>query len=46
MNRVEQSQTQWIPIEQLVRGIYHPRRHFDPIALQELAKAIDKLIVV
>lgn len=31
---------QSIPIEQLVRGKYQPRQHFDPIQLQELADSI------
>jgi ParB family chromosome partitioning protein len=42
MEQEVKSETQWIPIEQLVRGTYQPRRHFDPIALQELAMTIKK----
>jgi len=29
-----------LPIEQLVRGRYQPRQHFDPIQLEELAESI------
>lgn len=31
---------QSLPIEQLVRGKYQPRHHFDPVQLQELADSI------
>ena len=36
------TKTQWceLPIDQLVRGQYQPRRHFDPAALNELAESI------
>ena len=29
-----------LPIDQLRRGKYQPRRHFDPVQLQELADSI------
>src|SRR5687767_11067718 len=31
---------QQLSIDQLVRGAYQPRRHFDPVQLQELADSI------
>lgn len=33
-------QIKLLPIEQLQRGKYQPRRHFDPAALEELAQSI------
>jgi ParB family chromosome partitioning protein len=32
-----------LPIESLQRGLYQPRQHFDPIALEELAQSIREL---
>ncbi len=39
MNTLDQT-IKAIPIEQLVRGKYQPRRHFDKKALEELAQSI------
>src|SRR3982750_115548 len=36
----QQSELKQLSLDQLVRGEYHPRRHFDQTQLQELADSI------
>lgn len=40
MSAVEKLRIQMIPIDQLERCAYQPRRHFDQHALEELARTI------
>jgi ParB family transcriptional regulator, chromosome partitioning protein len=40
MNTTQKNQLIYLPVEQLQRGKYQPRKHFDPEALDELAASI------
>jgi ParB family transcriptional regulator, chromosome partitioning protein len=40
MNTTPKNQLIYLPVEQLQRGKYQPRKHFDPEALDELAASI------